>query len=182
VCQLPRGTFGGRGGGDDDDDDPRPFMLTSAPALAVRAEVESQPTANGDDGLDNPNVSSSPRTNAPVPMVVTGGGTDAVVVVVPLAAADSWLLASSSCNRASSSAVSWMYAAGGRGKSGGGVSGGVEVGTATCPWSRKGRFSPCWGRFPRRWRGPWGRMVFLLTLRRNGQRWRLLFSLVLRFQ
>jgi len=137
VCQWPRGTFGGRGGGDDDDDDPRPFMLTSAPTLAVRAEVESQPTANGDDGLNNPNVSSSPRTNAPVPMVVTGGGMDAVVVVVPLAAADSWLLASSSCNRASSSAVSWMYAAGGRGKSGGGVSGGVEVGTATCPWSRK---------------------------------------------
>jgi hypothetical protein len=114
-------------------------MLALMPAPAVRVEIESQPTVtvNGDVGGNNPNVSSSAGVNAPASSVVTAGETEAVALVIP-SVGDNWALASSSCNHASSSAVSWMYDAGGRGKSGGGVSGGVEVGVATCLWSREG--------------------------------------------
>ena len=112
-------------------------MLASTPAPAVRAEIDSQSTVNGDVGRNNPNVLSSPRTSASIPGVVTDGGIDAIAVVIPVEVADIWPFASSSCNRAFSSAVSWMYDAGGRGKSGGGVRGGVKAGTATCLWSRE---------------------------------------------
>jgi len=112
-------------------------VLASTPAPAVRAEIDSQSTVNGDVGRNNPNVLSSPRASASVPGVVTDGGIGAIAGIIPVEVADNWPFASSSCNRAFSSAVSWMYDAGGRGKSGGGVRGGVEAGIAPCLWSRE---------------------------------------------
>lgn len=134
-----KGTFGGRGGGDD----LKPFVLTLVPTPALRASIDPQPLVKGNvERRNNPNASSP----SSLPMPVLGAATDTERVAVSLVvlfaaatAADNLPFASSSCNRASSSAVSRMYDAGGRGRSGGGVRGGVDDSGAptTCLWSRE---------------------------------------------
>ena len=118
--------MGGSGGGDDGT--ANPFVVPEP----VRAAIESHPTVNGDDGRSP--SESSPREVARLANVVG----EVVTPVVDRVSETTWAFpvpfvlaittddddvpfANSSCSRASSSAVSWMYEAGGRGKSGGGV-------------------------------------------------------------
>lgn len=148
VNQYSKGTFGGRGGGDDGGDDPIPFVLTLVLAPALR---DPQPLANGSvERRNNSNASSPSSLPTPILESTTDTGRVAVSVVAPFVAAavaDNLPFASSSCNRASSSAVSWMYDAGGRGKSGGGVRGDVDKSdeATTCLWSRGLGSSLCIG-------------------------------------
>lgn len=110
-----------------------------------RAAIESQPIVNGEDGRKGAS-GSLPRLialgpvdvriankvgavalTAATPALVADRVTAAWALPFPFALTDDLPFANSSCSRASSSAVSWMYEAGGRGISGGGVRGGVCV-------------------------------------------------------
>jgi len=128
--------LGGSGGGDDAGDDATTNPFVPEPSWAA---IESQPIVNGDDGGKGPST-SLPRLIAPWLVdarLANNAGAVALAVTIPTPVADRvnavWALpfpftladdlpfANSSCSRASSSAVSWMYEAGGRGISGGGV-------------------------------------------------------------
>src|SRR6266404_5118970 len=110
---------------------------TANPLAPELARGEPHPVINGDDGeRKSPNAWSTVPglwgvcllNDEDVVAMVVARANVAWALPFPFAALTAVLpFANSSCRRASSSAVSCMYEAGGRGSSGGGVSGPVSV-------------------------------------------------------